>query len=99
MIKRPLLIALLFVLPLTCVAQEPADGSLLPFPPTPMVSVTKPRLQDSSMKWPAGPKRLPDDPPNILIVMLDDVGFGVSEAFGGDVKTPTFDKLSKAGIR
>ena len=37
------------------------DGSVLPFPPTPMDSVANPRLQDSTMKWPADPQRLPAD--------------------------------------
>ncbi|MEZ6035514.1 MAG: hypothetical protein R3C17_20655 [Planctomycetaceae bacterium] len=65
-------------------------GSVLPFPTTPMDSVAKPRLQDSTMKWPQQPQRLPADAPNILIVLLDDTGFGVSETFGGEVHTPTF---------
>lgn len=97
--KFYLAVLLVASLPLTCFAQTTDDGTVLPFAPTPMDSVTKPRLQDSLMKWPAEPKRLPDDAPNVLIVMLDDVGYGVSEAFGGEVKTPTFDKLAKEGIR
>lgn len=76
----------------------PADGSVLPFPPEPMKGVAKPRLQDSTMEWPAAPERLPADAPNILIVLLDDVGFGVSEAFGGEVRTPTLSKLAGEGI-
>lgn len=39
------------------------DGSVLPFPPQPMDSVVKPSLQDSTMKWPAQPQRLPADAP------------------------------------
>ena len=79
--------------------QAQSVGRILPFPPTPMDSVVKPRLQDSQMKWPTEPQRLPEDAPNILIVLLDDVGFGMSEAFGGEVKTPTFQKLANNGIR
>ncbi|TWU27972.1 arylsulfatase [Novipirellula artificiosorum] len=75
------------------------NGAVLPFPPTPMDSVVKPRLQDSTMRWPEQPKRLPEDAPNILIVLLDDTGFGVSETFGGEVHTPTFSRLAKEGIR
>ncbi len=78
-------------------AQE--DGSVLPFPPAPMQSVTRPRLQDSTMKWPAEPRRLPEDAPNILIVLIDDVGFGVAETFGGEVHTPTLTRLAKEGLR
>ncbi|MEI6891241.1 MAG: arylsulfatase [Pontiella sp.] len=75
------------------------DGSILPFPPQPSAGVTKARLQDSTMQWPKAPSRLPADAPNILIVMLDDVGFGISETFGGEIHTPTFDRLAKEGIR
>jgi arylsulfatase len=82
------------------VAQTPSnDGSVLPFPPTPMDSVVKPLLQDSTMQWPAEAQRLPADAPNILIVLLDDAGFGVSEVFGGEVETPAFKKLAAEGIR
>ncbi len=76
----------------------PDDGSVLPFPPKPMAGVAAQRLQDSTMVWPDEAKRLPDDAPNILIVLLDDVGFGVSQTFGGEVRTPTLDQLAKEGI-
>ena len=62
-------------------------------------SVAKPRLQDSTMKWPAQPQRLPKDAPNILIILLDDIGFGVAETFGGEVHTPTLTKLANEGLR
>jgi arylsulfatase len=81
-------------------AEVPDDGSVLPFPPTPMKdSVAKPRLQDSTMKWPADPQRLPKDAPNILVVLIDDVGFGIPETFGGEVRTPTLSKLASQGLR
>ena len=85
---------------LTPAAAAPADeGAVLPFPAKEMPSVTKERLQDSSMKWPTQAEKLPDDAPNILIVLLDDVGFGVAETFGGEVRTPALDKLADEGIR
>ena len=37
--------------------------------------------------------------PNILVVLIDDVGFGVSEVFGGEVKTPALKKLAAEGLR
>lgn len=76
----------------------PTDGSVLPFPAEPMKGVAQPRLQDSTMEWPAAAQRLPEKAPNILIVLLDDVGFGVSETFGGEVHTPTLSRLAKEGI-
>jgi arylsulfatase len=61
-------------------------------------SVAKPRLQDSKMQWPQEPSRLPADAPNILIVLIDDVGFGVADTFGGEVHTPTLSKLADEGL-
>jgi arylsulfatase len=79
--------------------ETPDGGSVLPFPPQPMAGVAKPPLQDSTMQWPREPQRLSADAPNILIVLLDDVGFGVAETFGGEVHTPTLSKPAAEGIR
>ncbi|MDQ6438167.1 arylsulfatase [Mesorhizobium sp. LHD-90] len=76
----------------------PDDGSVLPFPPVPMAGKAAARLQDSTMAWPQEPQRLPDGAPNILIVLLDDVGFGISETFGGEVHTPTLTRLAEEGV-
>ena len=75
----------------------PDDGSVLPFPPTPSASVAKPRLQDSttSVGW---SRTACQDAPNILIVLIDDVGFGVPDTFGGFVHTPTLSRLANEGI-
>ena len=51
------------------------------------------------MKWPDIPSRLPDDAPNIVVIMLDDIGFGVAETFGGEVHTPALSQLASEGIR
>ncbi|OCP00727.1 MULTISPECIES: arylsulfatase [unclassified Ensifer] len=91
-------VALAGVAPPASAQTVASDGSVLPFPPQPMKGVAKPRLQDSTMEWPATPERLPAGAPNILIVLLDDVGFGVSEAFGGEVRTPTLSRLASEGI-
>ena len=44
------------------------------------------------------PNRLPPDAPNILIVLLDDVGFGLPDTFGGEIATPTLTRLANEGI-
>jgi arylsulfatase len=41
----------------------------------------------------------PAGAPNVLIVLLDDVGFGQAGTFGGPVPTPTLDRLAKTGLR
>jgi arylsulfatase A-like enzyme len=95
----PFLAALCGLYSAACAA-TPDDGTVLPFPPTPLSdSVATPRLQDAKMKWPARPRRLPQDAPNILIILLDDIGFGVAETFGGEVHTPTLTKLANSGLR
>jgi len=79
-------------------AATPGDGSVLPFPQVPSASVAKPRLQDSTMTHRTQPSRLPKDAPNILIVLLDDVGFGQAGTYGGPIRTPTLDRIASAGI-
>lgn len=55
-------------------------------------------LAESKEWWPA-PVRPPQDAPNVLLVLLDDVGFGAASTFGGLISTPTFDSLANNGLR
>jgi arylsulfatase A-like enzyme len=48
---------------------------------------------------PIEPLRPPKGAPNVLIVLIDDCGFGASSAFGGPISTPTFDRLAANGLR
>ncbi|NVK52806.1 MAG: arylsulfatase [Flavobacteriaceae bacterium] len=41
----------------------------------------------------------PEGAPNVLLVMMDDVGFGASSTFGGPIPTPTFDRIANEGLR
>jgi arylsulfatase len=41
----------------------------------------------------------PKGAPNVVVILIDDMGFGVSEAFGGPVTTPTMDKLADNGLK
>ena len=43
--------------------------------------------------------KAPDGAPNVLMVLLDDMGFGCTSAFGGPVKMPTAERLAKDGIK
>ena len=45
------------------------------------------------------PLRPPAGAPNVLIVLLDDVGFGASSAFGGAIATPTAERLAAGGLK
>ncbi len=48
---------------------------------------------------PITPLRPPAGAPNVLVVLLDDVGFGASSAFGGPCKTPTAERLAADGLK
>jgi arylsulfatase A-like enzyme len=53
---------------------------------------------DSSFP-PIEPLRPPEGAPNVLVVLLDDVGFGASSAFGGPCSTPTAERLAENGLK
>lgn len=71
----------------------------------PIPEVSKPGLttydaRDPDTKYPPiQPLRPPEGAPNVLIVLIDDAGFGSSSAFGGPCHTPTFEKLASGGLK
>ena len=75
-----------------------ADGSILPFPPVPSASIAAETLQESKHQRRVKPSHLPKDAPNIVIILLDDVGFGLPDTFGGPIHTPTLSRLANEGI-
>ena len=70
----------------------------LPFPEPPMGGKVGPTMQESVHKWRKQPRHLPEDAPNILIVMFDDAGFGQPDTFGGEIHTPTMTRLAEEGV-
>lgn len=79
-------------------AAIPSDGSVLPFPPTPSASIAGPTLQESTHQRRVEQSHLPADAPNILIILLDDVGFGLADTYGGPIHTPTLSRIAGEGI-
>ncbi|WP_036484093.1 arylsulfatase [Myxosarcina sp. GI1] len=53
--------------------------------------------KDSVPSYPQ-PLEAPEGDPNVLIILLDDVGFGMTSTFGGPVPTPNLDKLASNGV-
>ena len=54
--------------------------------------------RDPAVKFPPiEPLRPPAGAPNVLVILLDDVGFGASSAFGGPCQTPTAERLAQVG--
>src|SRR6201993_2513682 len=74
--------------------------SILPIPSQPHIALTTYDAKDPNTKFPPiEPLRPPKGAPNVLIVLLDDVGFGASSVFGGPCRTPNFEELAAGGLR
>jgi arylsulfatase len=80
-------------------AAQPNDGSVLPFSPTPSASIAGPTIQESTHQRRMEPQRLSKNAPNILIVLIDDVGFAQTDTFGGEMHTRALSRLAQEGIR
>jgi len=70
----------------------------IPDPPTPPVRTFDARDPETSFPV-IEPLRPPAGAPNIVICMLDDVGFGAPSAFGGPCATPTAERLAENGLK
>ncbi|MGA2738900.1 MAG: arylsulfatase [Bryobacteraceae bacterium] len=57
------------------------------------------RTLAQSKEWWPEPVKAPAGAPNVVWILLDDVGFGAAAAFGGLIQTPTFDTLANNGLR
>jgi len=77
-----------------------SDRAVLPIPDRPYEGLVTYDAKDPDTAFPPiEPLRPPEGAPNVLIVLLDDVGFGASSAFGGPCSTPTAERLAGAGLR
>jgi arylsulfatase len=74
--------------------------SVLPIPDRRPITLTTYDAKDPDTKFPPiTPLRPPKGAPNVLVIMLDDVGFGASSAFGGPCQTPNAEKLAASGLK
>ena len=79
-------------------ATTTVDGNYLPNPPAKFGGVINLDAKDSKSYWP--PNIVPPKgAPNILLIMTDDQGYGISSTFGGVIPTPNMDRLAKIGLR
>src|SRR5881227_2436123 len=95
-----IVIALVVALQITGSAADDAewDRTVLPRPAHPFQGVAKRSLEGSVAAF-TPPVKAPPNAPNILLVLIDDAGFGNPSTFGGPVATPTYDKLATEGLR
>jgi arylsulfatase A-like enzyme len=74
-----------------------AAATQLPQPDPKFAGKVGNTYKDSVPSYPQ-PIQAPADDPNVLLILLDDVGFGMASTFGGPVPTPNLDKLASNGI-
>ncbi len=79
-------------------AQQALDRSVLPIPEPVYPQITTLDARDATAP-PRFQIRAPEGAPNVLIVMIDDMGFGMPSAFGGPVQMPTAERLASEGLR
>jgi len=73
---------------------------VLPIPDRKPVGLTTYDAKDPDTKFePIAQLRPPAGAPNVLVILLDDVGFGASSVFGGPCQTPTAERLAAAGLK
>ena len=70
----------------------------LPFPRTPSASKPGLTIQGSTHQKRVEPRRIAEDAPNILIVLIDDVGPATADTYGGEIATPNLSRVANAGI-
>jgi arylsulfatase A-like enzyme len=81
-------------------ASSDLPRNVLPIPERPHVGLTTYDAKDPDASYPPiEPLRPPAGAPNVLVVMIDDAGFGASSAFGGPCHTPTFERLAGQGLK
>lgn len=92
------LIVSLTMLSLTARGEELIDRSVLPIPEPERPEYTQLDVRDVVPPKPFSVKA-PKGAPNVVIVLIDDMGFGVADAFGGPVSMPNLTRLATNGLR
>ena len=81
-------------------SDDKIQRSNLPIPDQTHVGLTAYDAKDPDAKFPKiRDVRPPKGAPNVLVILIDDVGFGTSTAFGGPCNTPNIDRLAAGGIK
>ena len=76
------------------------ERDVLPIPDRPYTGPVYEDAKDPNATFPPiEPLRPPAGAPNVVIVLIDDVGFSASSAFGGPCSTPTAERLAANGLK
>ena len=87
------LVVLLALFAVAAVAQ-----TALPFPPKPSGSIAGRTMQESIYSPLPAVSHLPKDAPNIIVVLIDDVGPGLPDTYGGEIHMATLSRIASGGI-
>jgi arylsulfatase A-like enzyme len=78
----------------------PSSRHSLPIPDRPHVGLTTYDAKDPDTSFPPiEPLRPPVGAPNVLVILIDDCGFGAASVFGGPCATPNAERLAASGLR
>lgn len=87
-----------FVLAVSSLSAETIDRTQLP-----VAQPERPVYTETDVRNVKAPARFevtaPKEAPNVIIVLIDDLGFGATSTFGGPIATPTLDRLAKGGLK
>jgi len=106
---KTLIAALTVILLMACYSESPAaqsdstvaykmDRTILPIQPPMTKSITEldARIAEAPPRFEV---KAPEGAPNVVIVLIDDIGFSATEPFGGTISTPTLSRLADEGLR
>jgi arylsulfatase A-like enzyme len=102
------LLMLMGIIAFSCTQKKPdkpvgAAGDGIDRTVLPIKEPTRPLYKELDVRNATAPPRFevkaPKGAPNVVVILIDDMGFGVSEAFGGPVTTPTMDNLAANGLK
>jgi len=96
--SSPLIGCVLTLIASASIAMPAGAQEILPFAPKASGSSAGLTMQESTYSPLPVAKHLPKDAPNILIVLIDDVGPAQTDAYGGEIHTPTLSRIAKEGI-
>lgn len=92
------IVLLILLFSTTVIAQENLNREVLPILPPPA-----PKYKELDARNTTPPERFevkpPKDAPNVVVILIDDLGLGATSAFGGPINTPTMETLAQGGLR
>jgi arylsulfatase len=84
-------------------SQAPSSGAAIDRTVLPIRAPAVPSITEMDARKATAPPRFevkaPDGAPNVVIVLIDDIGFGSSSTFGGPINMPTLDRLAANGLK